>query len=243
MIGVESMGSHGNVRLIDSDAQFKTEFEKNGSGLLIVDFTASWCGPCQRIAPVFAELSIKYSTVVFLKVDVDTCQMTAASHGIRAMPTFEFFIGQVKVDEIKGADPSALESKVKQWSLQSTLAPVDSEKVAAGRKLDCFRELLENPPDTFNSASQLLLRIANNIVKEPQNPKYRILKLSTDTFQAKLLPVKGAVECLFAMGFEDSDDQVILQADKSLDDLKMIRDTILDERNKREVLLKSMQNS
>jgi hypothetical protein len=69
--------------------------------------------------------------------------------------------------------------------------------------LVCFRELLENPPDTFDSASQLLLRIANNIAEEPNEPKYRTLKLSTNTFQNKLLPVKGAVECLFAMGFED----------------------------------------
>jgi hypothetical protein len=49
----------------------------------------------------------------------------------------------------------------------------------------------------------LLLRIANNIEQEPNESKYRTLKLSTNTFQNKLLPVKGAVECLFAMGFED----------------------------------------
>lgn len=237
------MGSHGNVRIISSDDQFKTEFEKSGTSLVVVDFTASWCGPCQRIAPVFAELSIKYSTVIFLKVDVDDCQMIAASHGVHAMPTFQFFLNGMKVDEIKGADPSALETKTKQWSIQSTFAPVDSAKVAKGRQLDCFRDLLENTPDTFNTTGQLLLRIANNIIKEPNKPKYRTLKLSTNTFQAKLLPVKGAVECLFAMGFEDSDDQVVLQADKSLEDLKMIRDTILDECNKREVLLKSMQQS
>lgn len=237
------MGSHGNVQVIHSDEQFKSEFAKIGSNLVVVDFTASWCGPCQRIAPIFAELSVKYATVVFLKVDVDQCKATASSHGVQAMPTFQFFVGGVKVDEMKGADPSALETKIKQWSIQSTFPPVDSAKVAAGRQLDCFRELLENPPDTFNSVSQLLLRIASNIVKEPREPKYRTLKLNTNTFQNKLLPVKGAVECLFAMGFEESGDQVIIQADKSLEDLKMIRDTILDERNKREVLLKTMQQS
>lgn len=236
------MGSHGNVRVVHSDDQFKSEFEKIGSNLVVVDFTASWCGPCQRIAPVFAELSIKYSTIVFLKVDVDECQMTAQSHNVRAMPTFLFFFGGSKVDEIKGADPSALETKINQWSIQSNLSPVDSTKVAIGRQLECFRELLENPPDTFNSTSQLLLRIASNIMKEPHEHKYRTLKLSTNTFQTKLLPVKGAVECLFAMGFEDSGDEIILRTDKSLEDLNMIHDTILDEKNKREILLKSMQN-
>lgn len=81
--------------------------------------------------------------------------------------------------------------------------PVDSAKVEAGRQLDCFRDLLENSPEAFDNASQLLLRIANNIVQEPKEAKYRTLKLSTNTFQNKLLPVKGAVECLYAMGFED----------------------------------------
>lgn len=136
-----------------------------------------------------------------------------------------------------------------------------------GRALDCFRELLENSPDAFDSASQLLLRIANNVIKEPKEIKYRTLKLSTNTFQNKLLPVKGAVECLFAMGFEDvsvaflvcittqnlmnyykffviqNDDKVVLDEKKSLDDLTIIRDTILDERNKREVLLQTLKKS
>ena len=99
--------------------------------------------------------------------------------------------------------PSCL-SNLFMWTKKIVLLkPVDSAKVAAGRQLDCFRELLENPPDTFNSVSQLLLRIASNIVKEPRQPKYRTLKLNTNTFQNKLLPVKGAVECLFAMGFEE----------------------------------------
>ena len=235
------MARHGNVLIINSDAQFKSEFENNSNKLLIVDFTASWCGPCKTIAPVFEQLSNQFMTAVFLKVDVDICRGTAASYGIRAMPTFMFFLHGQKVDEMKGADPTTLQQKIQQWALQSNQPPVDSAKVAMGRQLDCFRELLANPPDTFDSTSQLLLRIANNIVQEPNEPKYRTLKLSTNTFQNKLLPVKGAVECLFAMGFEDNEDQVVLQQEKSLEGLKTIRDTILDERNKREVLLKTMQ--
>ncbi|XP_028393303.1 protein disulfide isomerase-like 2-1 [Dendronephthya gigantea] len=237
------MASHGNVLIINNDTHFRREFEKNNNKLVVVDFTASWCGPCQRIAPVFEQLSNQFTDAVFLKVDVDQCREAAASFGIRAMPTFLFFLHGQKVDEMKGADPETLREKIQQWAIQSSQSPVDSVKVAAGRQLDCFRELLENSPDMFDSASQLLLRIANNIVQEPNEPKYRTLKLSTNTFQNKLLPVKGAVECLFAMGFVDNDDQVVLEAGKSLEDLKMIRDTILDERNKREVLRKTMHRT
>ena len=56
------------------------------------------------------------------------CKATASSHGVQAMPTFQFFVGGVKVDEMKGADPSALETKIKQWSIQSTF-PVGIKSV------------------------------------------------------------------------------------------------------------------
>ena len=46
--------------------------------------------------------------------------MTAALNGIRAMPTFQFFKNKSKVDEITGADPIALENKIKQWTGTST---------------------------------------------------------------------------------------------------------------------------
>ncbi|XP_046859162.1 monothiol glutaredoxin-S11-like [Xenia sp. Carnegie-2017] len=235
------MASHGNVLVIQSDEQFNAEFQQNSNKLVIVDFTASWCGPCKRIAPVFEQLSTQFTQAVFLKVDVDICKGTAAIYGIRAMPTFLFFLHGQKLDELRGPDPKALEEKILQLSLQSNQTAVDSSKVTIGRALDCFRELLENSPDAFDSASQLLLRIANNVIKEPKEIKYRTLKLSTNTFQNKLLPVKGAVECLFAMGFEDNDDKVVLDEKKSLDDLTIIRDTILDERNKREVMLQTLK--
>lgn len=47
---------------------------------MIVDFTATWCGPCRMIAPFFQELSEKYPGLVFLKVDVDQCEVREPGH-------------------------------------------------------------------------------------------------------------------------------------------------------------------
>lgn len=54
------------------------------------------CGPCQRIAPHFEQLPNKYPRAIFLKVDVDKCQDTAAAQGVSAMPTFFFYRNKVK---------------------------------------------------------------------------------------------------------------------------------------------------
>lgn len=72
------------------------------------------CGPCQRIAPEFERLPTKYPRAIFLKVDVDKCQDTAASEGVSAMPTFIFYRNKSKIDRLQGADMAGLEAKVQQ---------------------------------------------------------------------------------------------------------------------------------
>merc|ERR1740128_944411 len=59
-------------------------------------------------------MSTRYTRAVFLKVDVDECQETAAANKITAMPTFVFFRNKTKIDQMSGADTNALEEKVKQ---------------------------------------------------------------------------------------------------------------------------------
>jgi len=102
------------VKVVADDAQFQSELSSAGSKLVVVDFTASWCGPCKRIAPFYDELSAKYSKALFLKVDVDQCQETAAGQGVTAMPTFLFFRNKTKIDKLQGADNKALEEKIVQ---------------------------------------------------------------------------------------------------------------------------------
>jgi len=80
--------------------------------LVVIDFTATWCGPCQMIAPIFKEMSNTYDDVVFLKVDVDENAETAANYNVSAMPTFIFIKGGVVVERVMGADPNKLQASI-----------------------------------------------------------------------------------------------------------------------------------
>nr|CAD7458387.1 unnamed protein product [Timema tahoe] len=105
----------GSVRVINDDSHFQSEMSASGTKLVVVDYTATWCGPCQRIAPHFEQFARKYPRACFLKVDVDKCQETAANQGVSAMPTFIFYRNKTKIDRIQGANHEALENKIQQY--------------------------------------------------------------------------------------------------------------------------------
>jgi thioredoxin 1 len=85
-----------------------SEIPKQGS--VVIDFFATWCGPCKRIAPHFEELAKKYHPhIQFLKVDVDESAELASDFDISAMPTFLFLKNGVIVKRVEGADMAALE--------------------------------------------------------------------------------------------------------------------------------------
>ncbi|XP_068652042.1 thioredoxin H1-like [Aristolochia californica] len=80
--------------------------------LVVVDFTASWCGPCRFIAPVFVELAKKLPDVIFLKVDVDELRDVAAEWKVEAMPTFIFIKEGKEIDRLVGASKEELQDKI-----------------------------------------------------------------------------------------------------------------------------------
>lgn len=81
---------------------------KNGSQPLVVDFWATWCGPCRMVGPVISELAEQYDGRIAVgKCDVEENEELAAEFGIRNIPTILFFKGGQLVDKIVGAQSKA----------------------------------------------------------------------------------------------------------------------------------------
>ena len=72
---------------------------------VVVDFTAAWCAPCRVMGPVLEELAAEREDVRFVKLDVDSNQMTAARYGVMSMPTFMVFSGGEPVLTLVGSRP------------------------------------------------------------------------------------------------------------------------------------------
>ena len=79
---------------------------------VVIDFYADWCGPCKKIAPIYVELSKKYTNVVFLKVDVDDSEELSKSFEINALPTFVFLNNGNVVKKLEGANLSELTKNI-----------------------------------------------------------------------------------------------------------------------------------
>jgi len=99
---------------LKDESEYANYLSQSSEHLLVVDFFATWCGPCNMIAPFFKDLSQRYNDAIFLKVDIDKHPGTGSANRISAMPTFVLFRNRAEVDRLTGADKTKLEAKVKQ---------------------------------------------------------------------------------------------------------------------------------
>ncbi|RPA86851.1 thioredoxin domain-containing protein [Ascobolus immersus RN42] len=101
------------VTTITSKAAFDEAIKKDK--LVVVDFFATWCGPCRVIAPKVVSFSQEYTDVDFYKVDVDEVPDVASEVQVKAMPTFMFFKNGERVGEVVGANPQVLKQGIEKY--------------------------------------------------------------------------------------------------------------------------------
>lgn len=84
---------------------FEETVEK--ASMVLVDFWASWCGPCQAFGPVFEKVSEKYPDIVFAKVDTDAERELSGAFQIRSIPTLMIFRDKIVIYAQPGALPES----------------------------------------------------------------------------------------------------------------------------------------
>lgn len=90
--------------VILTDANFEAEVLQH-QGLVLVDFWATWCGPCRMIAPVLEEVAKERPDVTVCKVDVDEERELALEYGVSSIPTLLVFRDGKVVNQSIGAMP------------------------------------------------------------------------------------------------------------------------------------------
>lgn len=106
-------GNGGPISVTDGDF---TDLIEKGEGLSMVDFWATWCGPCRMVAPVIEQLAKDFEgKLQVAKLDVDSNQKVATRYNVRSIPSILFFKDGRHVDTVVGAVPKAfLEKKIKE---------------------------------------------------------------------------------------------------------------------------------
>lgn len=94
----------GAIPFVTDDAAYDEAI--NGEVPVLVDFTASWCGPCKQLAPILDEISEQYAgKLSIVKVDVDEAQSIAGRYTIQGVPTMMLFEQGELLATMVGAKP------------------------------------------------------------------------------------------------------------------------------------------
>ncbi len=88
----------------------------NNEKLIVIDFTASWCGPCKRIAPQYIQFSEKMPNIIFCKVDINKAESIAKNFNIKSIPTFIFIKKGKIIDRFGGSDMSRVYSLCQKYN-------------------------------------------------------------------------------------------------------------------------------
>lgn len=100
------------VNHIESDAEYKAAL--SSARVVVVDWFATWCGPCKQLSPKIDLMAKKYSSVRFYKADVDKLPASSEKNDISAMPTVVIYRNCVEVERVLGANDAKIEAAIQK---------------------------------------------------------------------------------------------------------------------------------
>ncbi|KAK1263139.1 Thioredoxin H2-1 [Acorus gramineus] len=108
--------AESHISTFHSEKAWKEHWKanQNSTKLMVIHFTASWCGPCQVIEPVIKEFAAKFTDVTFAKIDIDKLPSVAEEWEVEGVPTFVFVKQGTEVDKVVGANKEELERKIEE---------------------------------------------------------------------------------------------------------------------------------
>ncbi|RDX63847.1 Thioredoxin H2 [Mucuna pruriens] len=104
------------VLTFHSTAKWNAHFDalKQTNKLMVINFTASWCGPCKLMDPVIQQLAAKYRDVEFAKIDVDELMEVSQDFQVQTMPTFMLIKKDKVTDKVVGAKQEELQRVIEK---------------------------------------------------------------------------------------------------------------------------------
>lgn len=111
------------VKYLESVNEFQYLMNNIPNQVIVFDFTASWCGPCQAIAPHYKQLSMNYPEVLFFKVDIDDFPQLSTQLNVSGVPHFMFFINGRLEKQFSGANLPLLKQTVNDLYVKAKNIP------------------------------------------------------------------------------------------------------------------------
>nr|ACZ37068.1 thioredoxin h4 [Medicago truncatula] len=107
---------NSSVKTFHSSARWQLHFNelKDSPRLVVIDFSATWCGPCKMMEPILQAMANEFTDVEFIKIDVDELSDVAQEFKVQAMPTFLLLKNGKEVDKVVGAKKDELKNKVQK---------------------------------------------------------------------------------------------------------------------------------
>ncbi|KAL6784780.1 hypothetical protein ACKKBF_B03185 [Auxenochlorella protothecoides x Auxenochlorella symbiontica] len=204
---------------------------------VLVQFSASWCGPCRMMTPVVAELARAHTgRLVAVKVDIEAGppnKALAAALRIQSLPTFQLYRDGAVADALQGANRAGLSALVSRALAEAGPAP-DADDMAARLAQALGRVKAATSREDFHEAARVLLRFVGNVLDHRDDAKYRRVKLANPVFASKLGSRPGGVDAMKAIGFVER-----MEAAEGV----LIMDTIPDQLERVKQLLEAAMSS